>query len=363
MSGTKIRDVTRVVKTDEEIPIRTKLPERGGDSNKKGVLYAGFEVQVAEEWNGEEIEGNNLWYRDKNGDFYWSGWFEEIKQDSEISIEGDQSIELSWWLSGFGIKEVWDEGYMGEGVSIAVLDTGIDIDHPNLKHSFNQIDSFNFLSRDKDVQDWNGHGTHCSGIIAANGVNNVWGVAPKAKVISGKITRSVISGINLDVLADAIEYYNGKVDLISISAGVSRINKRVREAIEACEQTLIVAAIGNSETRRKGDYPAEHESVLAVGAVDELEKITDYTIRSKNLGICAPGHEIYSTAQKGGYKTDSGTSMATPYVSGLLALAKSKSPQKSMSELSNLLIETCVTKQSGNYSYDIINSTKFMERV
>ncbi|MEX1267939.1 MAG: S8 family serine peptidase [Balneolaceae bacterium] len=364
MSGTKLRDITKVVKATEEVPIRTTIPDGEDDpATKKGIIYPGFEVQIAEEWQGQEVEGNNLWYRDKNGDFYWSGWFWELAEEQEPVIELDESSVLPWWLSNYNIREIWDEGYMGEGVKVAVLDTGLDPEHPNLRHAISTEDSFNFLDRNKNIKDWNGHGTHCTGIIAANGSNNVWGISPKATIVGGKITRSVTSGINLDVLADSIEYFSDKVHVISISAGVAKINKRLREAIDNCSNAIIVAAIGNSETRRKGDYPAEHDSVLAVGAIDELENITDYTIRSDSIGVCAPGHEIYSTDKDGSYKTDSGTSMAAPFVAGLIALAKSKSPEKNMHEISDLLIETGTEKISGSFTYKTINPVKFMERI
>lgn len=233
------------------------------------------------------------------------------------------SASLPW-----GVQMV-NGGSGGSGVKVAVLDTGVKKDHPDLAANI-------FLCKDATkrgitdgCKDSNGHGTHVAGTIAANG--KIKGVAPDAKLIIVKVCGS--SGCWLDDIADGMRYAadNG-ANVISMSLGGDSDHPLERDAVSyaVSKGVLVVAAAGNDGPALGSiDYPGANVDVVAVAALDSSNRVADFSSRGINDGdyakeereieFAAPGVSVESTYKDGCYAVMSGTSMATPHVSGMAA--------------------------------------------
>lgn len=230
---------------------------------------------------------------------------------------------------------LWEQSKKGEGIVIAVIDTGCQTNHPDLKDRI--IDGKNFTtaydSDPKNYSDDNGHGTHVAGIIAATENNEgVLGVAPKAKLLILKALKKDGSGDYKNII-DAIYYaikWRGKkkekVRVISMSLGgssdVAKLHTAVKEAVN--NNIMVICASGNEgDSNAKTDefsYPAAYTEAISVGAVDLDGNIAAYSNSNYNVDLVAPGSNILSTYPNDKYAVLSGTSMATPHVSGAAAL-------------------------------------------
>jgi len=227
------------------------------------------------------------------------------------------------WVGGAGEDAVdVTKPVNGEFVKVAVLDTGIDLNHPDLS----VMGNVNFVNPRKSGDDDNGHGTHVAGIIAAlDNQKGVIGVAPEAYLYAVKVLDASGSGWLSD-LVDGLQWcINNHMQLINMSLGSSSDNLTFHQAITSAYNAGItmVAAAGNSGTSSV-DYPGRYAETLAVSATDSSDNLAYYSSYGPQVDLAAPGSSIYSTYKKGGYKTLSGTSMATPHVTGTAALVLSK---------------------------------------
>jgi len=226
-------------------------------------------------------------------------------------------------------KSIWAESKKGAGVKIAVIDSGCDINHENLKN--NIIGVRNFTNEDKKnpniVIDRVGHGTHVTGIICANG-NNMTGVAPDAKIYVLKAINRTGTG-KLSWVINAIKYaIEKRVDIISMSLGLSENSPKLENIIkEAVNNNIAVVCAAGNEGDGNDDsfeysYPAAYIDVISVGAVDKKGVPAKFSNTNACIDLVAPGVDIISTYPNNKFASLSGTSMATPYVSGSLALLK-----------------------------------------
>lgn len=251
-------------------------------------------------------------------------------------IRGPQS-KAPYGVNMIKAKSLWVEGTQGEGVKIAVIDSGCDINHESLKNNIAGVRNFT----DEDgksstiVTDRVGHGTHVVGTIAANGDNNtILGVAPRSSIYVLKAIDRTGSG-KLSWVVNAIYYaISLKVDIISMSLGMpqstDKLQKAVREAVN--KGISIVCAAGNEGDGNAEDfeysYPAAYEEVISVGAVDKKGIPANFSNANLNIDVVAPGVDILSTYPKNQFAILSGTSMATPHVTGSLALLKNWSKEE-----------------------------------
>ncbi|MGA1873346.1 MAG: S8 family peptidase [Thermoplasmatota archaeon] len=226
-----------------------------------------------------------------------------------------------WGVGRIDADLVWSSS-TGEGVKVAVLDTGIDNDHPDL----DVAGGVNYVpqGRKLDTKKWdddNGHGTHVAGTIAAlNNDQGVVGVAPGVNIYAVKVldrTGSgsltwIINGLNWAIAND--------MDIVSMSLSTDYDYADFRNAIQSVYDAgiVIIAAAGNDGT--VVDYPAAYSTVVAVSATDSGDNIPYWSNRGSQIEVAAPGVSIPSTWNDGGYKTISGTSMACPHVTGVAAL-------------------------------------------
>ncbi|CAH0343790.1 S8 family peptidase [Bacillus sp. CECT 9360] len=245
---------------------------------------------------------------------------EEVQEVSEVP----RGIDL------IQAPKVWEKT-KGKGITIAILDTGCEITHPDLKDRI--IGGRNFTGDDqgnKDIfLDYNGHGTHVAGTIAAvQNSSGVVGVAPEANLLILKVLDKNGSG-QYDWIIDGINYaVEQKADIISMSLGgpedVPELHEAIINAVK--NKILVVCAAGNEgdgrDTTDELGYPGCYNEVISVGAIDLERRSSDFTNSHNEIDLVAPGEEILSTYLNGKYAKLSGTSMATPHVSGALALIK-----------------------------------------
>jgi subtilisin len=212
----------------------------------------------------------------------------------------------------------WD-ATRGKGVKVAVLDTGIDFNHPDLAPNYKG--GVSFVPDETTPMDHNRHGSHCAGIIGAalNGLGVV-GVAPAAYLYAVKVMSRSGSG-NWSWLIAGLDWCtrNG-IHVASMSLGGTAPSAVQRMCDLAFSKgVLLVAAAGNSGG--PVEHPARYASVIAVSAIDAANQLAAFSCRGPEVELCAPGVDVLSTVPGGGYARLSGTSMACPHVSGAAALA------------------------------------------
>lgn len=268
----------------------------------------------------------------------------------EVKALEDTPTELPYGIKQLQAPEIWAQGETGEGIVLAIIDTGIDMNHPDLKDKI--IAGRNFVPKRAadNFDDDNGHGTHVAGIVS--------GMAPDAKLLICKVLNAEGSG-NYNSIIQGIKYatqWRGKngerVRALNMSLGGAYNDKKMYQAIlEACaEGILVVVASGNEgdandQTFEYG-YPALYNECITCAASDENRELAGFSNEHLQVDIIAPGVDIKSTYPKSRYAVLSGTSMATPHVTGALALVinigeKEFKRTLTESEIYSLLVKTC----------------------
>ncbi|MCL6479273.1 MAG: S8 family peptidase [Peptococcaceae bacterium] len=246
---------------------------------------------------------------------------------------------LPWGVDRIDAEKVWSES-TGSQVKVAVIDTGIDTAHPDLK----VYGGINTINPEKSYKDDNGHGSHVAGTIAAlNNRIGVIGVAFNALLYSVKVLTANGSGYISDIIEGLDWCIKNNIQVINMSLGTDQDVDLFHEAITRAYDAGIftVAAAGNSGPGENTViYPAKYPEVAAVGASDKDDNIAYFSSRGPEVDLVAPGVNIYSTYRNNSYKTLSGTSMAAPHVSGTAALVLAKKGAMSPKALLNHLKET-----------------------
>lgn len=246
-----------------------------------------------------------------------------LRKSKNLATLSSQRID--WGLTLCDVQSCWSlHKTRGEGVRVAVLDTGVDRFHEDLSIE----DGADFTSSTVGWADLHGHGTHCAGIVAAkdNGVGVV-GVAPNAILVCGKVLGDDGSG-TLEGIAKGIDWaVTKKADVISMSlGGDGPISGVIRSAIDRAiaRGVVVVVAAGNSgaPTFPGGNIgsPGNYNPCVTVGACDKNTQVASFSSRGPEIDVVAPGVEIVSCAPGQRYVAMSGTSMATPFVAGLAAI-------------------------------------------
>ena len=253
-------------------------------------------------------------------------------------VFGDETYSFSTWTSS-----------RGSGVSVAVVDTGIDKNHEDLV----VVGGVRFrttgliLRQDNEYDDDNGHGTHVAGTIAAlDNSLGVVGVGPRIDLYAVKVLDASGSGSLTAVVAGIEWSANNGMSIISMSLGTSSHSQTLKDACDAAysKGLLLVAAAGNSgKADGTGDnvgYPAKYDSVMAVAATDINDQRASWSSTGPAVELAAPGGSIYSTWKDNSYRTASGTSMACPHVTGVAALVWAVDPGLTNGEIRQILQET-----------------------
>jgi len=288
-----------------------------------------------------------------------------------------------WGLDAIGAPSAWAAGVTGAGITVAVVDTGVDYTHSELSGNIwtnpgeiagdgidndgngyiDDIHGWDFVGNDNDPMDLNGHGTHVSGTIAAanNGIGQT-GVAYNSRIMPVRVLDASGSG-SLPTIAAGIRYATANgARVINLSLGGTSGSIDLQSAISdaAARGVVVVMAAGNSGTASPS-YPAAYavQNGLAIGAVDASGTMASFSNRSGSTPldyVTAPGVNLYSTWLNNTYSTISGTSMASPHVSGIAALLLSAQPSLSASQV-EALITGSASHGSGVFSAAAAGST------
>jgi subtilisin family serine protease len=321
--------------------IRTGKPEVLPDNNPVDSYYKpGDEIEIAEIVSGEEYKKNKTWYKLTNGTFVWSG--------------GVTKQSFSWFRD-LEIENIWNKyGEYGDNATIAILDTGYDLNNPDLPVP---VESKLFIKNvlpTTTVQDKIWHGTFCTSLIAARNQAVNIGVAPQCRTLIGKVS---LAGELLDVntILDGIEWaIQGGADIISISMGkplsdqqqIRQLQTRLNLILQD-RNVLIFAACGDSDSGQiisKEFYPASLDNCVSVGTVQN-NLIHNITVRSYKTILHTVGVDIEGYVLKNVIEKQSGTSMSVPIIAGIMALAVSLTKKKNngvwkSAELLRKLIQT-----------------------
>ena len=300
---------------------------------------------------------------------------EELAQDDRVvTITPDRKLSLLAETLTPGVRRIGAEdpaandaheaGFLGAGVSVAVLDTGIDLTHPDLIANIDAGRGRNCMNLALPPVDGHGHGSHVAGIIAAQANNDIGvvGVAPEATIVPVKVLDDTGQGTTATVMC-GVDYLTGLNTDLNQANNVQVANMSLGDTGEAgnCDDgslrqavcasvaagiTYVVAA-GNSTTDASTFYPANYSEVIAVSAITDRDGLPgglggclipfinlycdDQLAFFSNYGsvvdVTAPGAQIYSAWNNGGYSTADGTSMASPHAAGVVALMLEADPE------------------------------------
>ncbi|MCH2021106.1 MAG: S8 family serine peptidase [Saprospiraceae bacterium] len=294
----------------------------------------------------------------------------ELVTSSNIETRGkysvnDPDIDKVWGFDIMHVQDLYDllsnhNVQPKKKARIAIIDTGVDAMHEDIKDNFVSIG----IVHDDDIH---GHGTHCAGIAAAvsNNAKGIASFAPDLKYIEifsvkvfgkyGNTTqRKIIEGMLLAV--------DNNADVLSMSLGgvaTAKSQRAYKQAVNYANKkgAIVVVAAGNENVDARKRVPACVDGVITVAAINEnLEKaIFSNDVSNLKMGIAAPGVEIYSTIPDNNYQYFNGTSMATPYVAGLIGLMKSIQPNLDTDSVYNMLKNTGDITLSANKTGNLIN--------
>jgi thermitase len=269
----------------------------------------------------------NVAYAEPNYMAYASGY-------SVQKVVNDPRLAEQWAIKKINAAEAWDINMGSSKTLLAIVDTGVDYNHPDLQGRVDK--GRDFINNDDDAMDDQGHGTHCAGIAAASTNDGVGiaGLASNVNILAVKVL-SASGGGSYESVANGIIYAADRGShIISMSLGGGASSKVIQDAVDYANSkgSLIVAAMGNNGNESKS-YPAACDGVMAIGATDVNDNRASFSQYGSWISVGAPGKDILSTIPGNRYAVYSGTSMATPYAAGLAALVKDTFPSMNAKQI------------------------------
>lgn len=251
----------------------------------------------------------------------------EIDSRVRATVTADPLVTQQWGLDAGQVKPVWPVAD-GDGVIVAVVDSGVDASHEDLVGQvLVGVDVIGNQIR-QTAADANGHGTHVAGIIAAagNGVGGI-GVAPGAKILPVRVLDEAGAGYSSDVAEGIIWAVDHGASIVNLSLGGPVASAAQHAAVQyaVAHGVSVFAAAGNSGSYGAPEYPAAFPEVTAVAATTPQNQVASFSTRGSYVDLAAPGTMILSTLPGDDYAMESGTSMAAPFAAGVAALLRSKS--------------------------------------
>jgi subtilisin family serine protease len=227
-----------------------------------------------------------------------------------------------------GANRLGAQARLGAGVTVALLDTGVDSTHPDLAGRV--VGGYNFVDDNLDTRDLHGHGTACAGIIAGTGAggDGVEGVAPQTFLLPVKVMGATGQGNAFSVVEGIVYAVDRGAQVINLSIGTRTDAQIVREAIAyACKRGVLVVAASGNDGMEQVLMPAGYPEVVCVGAVDGELQHAPFSNFGDEVDMVAPGVGVYTCGPNGTRTYFSGTSSAAPFVAGALAVLRGRNPQ------------------------------------
>jgi len=289
-----------------------------------------------------------------------------------LASVNDSFVSRQWYLDpGTYISDAWDYAKTQKTVKVAVIDSGVQANHPDLKANISP-ESYDFVAGTMTMSDSNGHGTHVAGIIAAvanNGVG-IAGVSYNAELLCYRVTQK----INGEEAADTSTVIRAYAEAVSDGAQVINISLGkygsdwvmdtvLQSAIITAHNSGIVTvcAAGNGATSQ-ACYPSDYEQCISVVATDEKYVRANFSDYNQYKDIAAPGVNILSTYTENGYAFSSGTSMASPVVAGVICLMLAAKPSLTVNQIKDILYSTATDLgadgRDNYYGYGMVNAKK-----
>ncbi|MFW6143779.1 MAG: S8 family peptidase, partial [Patescibacteria group bacterium] len=332
-----------------DLPQIAKIHQAQNVSHKKTISQIQVDVvTIPDRASLPEIQENYL--KQEGVDFAEPNFLAQA-----FLTPNDPLYSKQWGLEKIDSPEAFERAQEGEQ-TIAIIDTGVDKNHPELSHLL--LSGYNTVEENENTEDDHGHGTHVAGITAAQ-TNNELGVASSsfsAQILPVKVLNQDGIGTYADV-AEGITYAADKGSrLLNLSLGGNSDSQTLKRAVKYAQEkgSLLIAAAGNNGNDTPV-YPAAYEGVLAVSATDQDDNLANFSSFGENIFVAAPGVSITSTELDDSYKSKDGTSMSAPHLSGVLALSLAKE-ELSNSELIELIKETADKVGSEDYNKDGWNS-------
>lgn len=340
-----------------------------------GLSYGDFVKFSADEKSFEMIK-NSPEFEYVEPNYKYKAFTADADFKKQWGLDNDGKNSGSWWNPGkagvdISAIEAWKITKGDRQIKIAVIDTGVDYTHEDLKNNImineaelngtegvdddgngyvDDVYGYDFANNDADPMDGHGHGTHCAGVIGAeHNSTGIAGVMANVQILPVQFL-SKSGGGTLEGALKAIDYATSRgVNVMSNSWGGGGRSQALFEAIVRAEKAgiVFVAAAGNerNDNDAKAVYPANYKvaNVISVGAMDGKGKKASFSnYGKKTVHVFAPGVDIYSTVTKNRYQKMSGTSMACPHVSGVVGLVMSSEPNLDFTEIKNRLMNTSV---------------------
>lgn len=312
----------------------------------------------------------NLPYKIEDGDEKFS--LPDFHIEESMSAQAAEQ-SFGWAIEKFNLKKVWEIS-QGEGIKIAILDSGCDLDHPDLK--CNLLPGINFINPSEPPIDRCKHGTHVSGIIAAcNNEIGMVGIAPMAKIIPVKVLDDKGNG-NLQSVIKGIKWATiNKADIICMSLGTPMPNQLLHNIIKYATSNgvIVFAASGNSGMTKSVFYPSAFPECISIGSACEKMNRSKFSNTGHDLDFLAPGENIFSTIPDDWYGVMNGTSMACPFAAGFAAIILSYIKKNNIKikfskshEVISVMKELCTDVSDQNkdkfmQGNGILNPSKFLE--
>lgn len=314
------------------------------EADNKVYYEPGDTIEIVDIVNGQEYEGNKVWYKLDNGAYVWSGGVEGTKsmESNRIKFSGESLVNYNSIFSGI------PDNYRktkGEGVKVAVLDTGIFQEHPDFPGMFNQsyLFSKNFTESDYGYDDWNGHGSHVCGLISARSHDDIGiiGVAPNCEIANVKVIQDN-RVVNPASLQKGIEYVlDSDAEVVNLSLNLRYSDYQKLEVLidRLAKEKIVIAAAGRNEkllaNRSFLFYPAMNQNIISVGSFDRIFfKSFKNPEFNKNLSLIIPEQNLKSCSnEKNLYSFEFGSSMSTALVTGISALIMSSKNIENSAEL------------------------------
>lgn len=286
------------------------------------------------------------------------GYFEDLPA---VALPNDPQISSQWWLTAVRATSQWAVS-KGEGITVAVVDSGVDLSHPDLAANLLHA-GYDFGDAKPGAQDRLGHGSAVAGVIAAvqNNAAGVSGLAPAARLLPVKINAGGEGSFLSDRLAQAINYaIDQGARVINLSLVVSEQTETVREAVQRALDRGIVVVVAAGNSGGPVAFPANMPGVVAVAATTQGDQLWVGSNRGSEIAIAAPGESIYSTDLNGGYRSRTGTSLAAPVVSASAAAVLAVSPALSREQVRSLIRSTARSLQPASGDFGVLDAGELL---